>query len=78
MNCFSEFMSDQSLTEQQISFVKRVVNYIVDNGYMEPQTLTQPPFDRPQSFVRMFNTQQQMNLVAVINNIKRNATQPAA
>lgn len=78
MNCFSEFMSDQSLTEQQISFVKRVVNYIVDNGYMEPQALTQPPFDRPQSFVRMFNTQQQMNLVAVINNIKRNATQPAA
>ena len=78
MKCFSEFMSDQSLTEQQISFVKRVVNYIVDNGYMEPQALTQPPFDRPQSFVRMFNTQQQMNLVAVINNIKRNATQPAA
>ena len=38
----------------------------------------QPPFDRPRSFVHMFNTQQQMGLVAVINKIKENAERPAA
>ena len=78
MEAFADFLNDQSLNEQQISFVKRVVNYVVDNGYMEPQALMQPPFDRPKSFVRMFTTQQQRNLLTAINTIRDNATQPAA
>lgn len=78
MEAFAGFLNDQSLNEQQISFVKRVVNYVVDNGYMEPQALTQPPFDRPKSFVRMFSTQQQMDLLAAIRNIRENATRSAA
>ena len=78
MEAFAGFLNDQSLNEQQISFVKRVVNYVVDNGYMEPQALTQPPFDRPKSFVRMFSTQQQMDLLTAIRNIRENATRPAA
>jgi type I restriction enzyme R subunit len=45
---------------------------------MEPVALTQPPFDRPQSFVRMFTTEQQMSLVAIISRIKSNAENPAA
>ena len=72
MEAFAGFLNDQSLNEQQISFVKRVVNY------MEPQALTQPPFDRPKSFVRMFSTQQQMDLLTAIRNIRENATRPAA
>ncbi|SCH55774.1 Domain of uncharacterised function (DUF3559) [uncultured Collinsella sp.] len=78
MEAFAGFLNDQSLNEQQISFVKRVVNYVVDNGYMEPQALTQPPFNRPKSFVRMFSTQQQMDLLTAIRNIRENATRPAA
>ena len=78
MEAFAGFLNDRSLNEQQISFVKRVVNYVVDNGYMEPQALTQPPFDRPKSFVRMFSTQQQMDLLTAIRNIRENATRPAA
>ncbi len=78
MEAFAGFLNDQSLNEQQISFVKRVVNYVVDSGYMEPQALTQPPFDRPKSFVRMFSTQQQMDLLTAIRNIRENATRPAA
>lgn len=78
MAAFANFLNDQSLNEQQISFVKRVVDYVVENGYMEPVALTQPPFDRPQSFIRMFNSQQQLDLMAVIKGIKRNAEQPAA
>ena len=45
---------------------------------MEPVALTQPPFDRPQSFIRMFNSQQQLDLMAVIKKIKSNAERPAA
>ena len=78
MDAFGSFINSEHLTEQQISFVHKVVNYIVENGYMEPKALTQPPFDRPQSFVRMFNAKQQMGLIAIINGIKRNAEKPAA
>ena len=78
MEAFAGFINSQQLTEQQISFVRKVVDYVVENGYMEPMALTQPPFDRPQSFVRMFTTEQQMGLVAIINSIKHNAENPAA
>lgn len=75
---FADFINSQALNEQQISFVRKVVDYVVENGYMEPVALTQPPFDRPQSFVRMFTTEQQMSLVAIIGRIKSNAENPAA
>lgn len=78
MEAFADFINSEGLNEQQISFVHRVVNYIVENGYMEARELVQPPFDRPQSFIRMFNTQQQMGLVAIINSIRENAEKPAA
>lgn len=78
MEAFSEFINSENLTEQQMSFIRKVVDYIVENGYMEPVALTQPPFDRPQSFVRMFDTQQRIGLIAVINRIKENAERPAA
>lgn len=78
MEAFASFLNDQSLNEQQISFIKRVVDYVVENGYMEPAALNHPPFDRPKSFMQMFNTQQQMNLVNVIKSIKENAVMPAA
>lgn len=78
MDAFAEFINSESLTEQQMSFIRKVVDYIVENGYMEPVALTQPPFDRPQSFVRMFDAQQRMGLIAVINRIKENAERPAA
>lgn len=78
MTAFADFINSEELNEQQIAFVHKVVDYIVENGYMEPKALTQPPFDRPRSFIRMFNTQQQMSLVAVINKIKENAEKPAA
>lgn len=78
MAAFADFINSEELNEQQIAFVHKVVDYLVENGYMEPKALTQPPFDRPRSFIRMFNTQQQMSLVAVINKIKENAEKPAA
>lgn len=78
MEAFAGFLNDQSLNEQQISFIKRVVDYVVENGYMEPKALNQPPFDRPRSFMQIFNTEQQVALVAVIKSIKENAVSPAA
>ncbi len=78
MEAFASFLNDQSLNEQQISFIKRVVDYVVENGYMEPKTLNKPPFDRPRSFMQIFSAQQQMDLVGVIKSIKENAVEPVA
>lgn len=78
MEAFAVFLNDQSLNEQQISFIKRVVDYVVENGYLEPAALNSPPFDRPRSFMQIFNTQQAINLVSVIKSIKENAVYPAA
>ncbi len=78
MEAFAEFINAESLNEQQISFVHKVVNYVVENGYMDLKALGQPPFDRPQPFVRLFSTKQQTGLVAIINSIKANAEKPAA
>lgn len=78
MEAFSEFLNDQSLNEQQISFVRRVVDYVVDNGYMEPAALNQPPFDRPCSVFQMFDQERAMALVTLLKSIKQNAVTPAA
>lgn len=78
MTAFAEFINDESLTEQQVAFVHRVIDYIEANGYMEPEALAQAPFDRPQSFVRLFDATRQILLVNIIKRIKENAERPAA
>ena len=78
MEAFADFINDESLTEQQIAFVHRVIDYIEANGYMEPAALAQAPFDRPLSFVRLFDTEHQLMLVEIIKRIKGNAEKSAA
>ena len=75
---FADFINSQELGEQQISFVGKVVDYVVENGYMEPAALSQPPFDRPRPFLHMFTAEQQRGIVAAIEQIRENAEKPAA
>ena len=52
MQAFSAFINDQALNQKQISFVKKIINHIELNGYMENVSeLTKPPFDKPVSFI---------------------------
>ncbi|MBQ9021231.1 MAG: DEAD/DEAH box helicase family protein [Eggerthellaceae bacterium] len=78
MEAFAEFINDEELNNQQIAFVHRVIDYIVANGFMEPEVLAQPPFDRPQSFARLFDRKRQELLVSIIRSVKDNALPPAA
>lgn len=55
-----------------------VISYVEANGYMEPDALTKAPFDRPQSFVRLFDRRRQMRLVSIIRAVRDNALNPAA
>jgi len=71
---FSEFINDESLSQGQIVFVKKVIDYIVQNGYVDNVTeLTKPPFDKPQSFVKLFDGTKQRKLVEMVTRIKENA-----
>ncbi|WP_348620284.1 DEAD/DEAH box helicase family protein [Paenibacillus polymyxa] len=71
---FSEFINDQSLTQAQIVFVRRVIDYVVQNGYIDNvMELTKPPFDRPYSFFKLFDGSKQKQMIEAVNQIKDNA-----
>lgn len=74
MQTFSEFINDQSLTQQQIVFVKKIIDYIAQNGYVENMAeLIKPPFDKPVSFIKLFDQTKQQRLVQLVNIIRDNA-----
>ncbi|MBD8501181.1 DEAD/DEAH box helicase family protein [Paenibacillus arenosi] len=74
-DAFSEFINDHSLNQMQIVFVKKIVDYIVQNGYIDSASeLIKPPFDKPQSFVKLFDGTKQKRLVEMVNQVKENAT----
>ena len=79
MEAFSAFINDQSLNQKQIAFVKKIINHIELNGYMENVSeLTKPPFDKPISFIKLFDVKTRTALIATINQIRENAVQVVA
>ena len=74
MQAFSAFINDQSLNQNQIAFVHKVIHHIEANGYMDNVSeLTKPPFDKPVRFIRLFNAAQQNELIQTIRKVKDNA-----
>lgn len=72
-------INDQSLNRKQIAFVHKIINRIEQNGYMENVTeLQNPPFDKPVSFVKLFDARTRAALLAAINKVKENAVVIAA
>lgn len=78
MKAFSDFINDESLNQQQIVFVKKIVDCVEQNGYIENITeLMKPPFDKPMSFVKLFDSKRQAEIVKLVNEIKENAVEVA-
>jgi len=74
LKAFSSFISEQNLDAYQIEFIYKVINYIEQNGYVENVAeLTRPPFDKPRSFIKLFDGDKQERIVRIINEIKDNA-----
>lgn len=60
--------------ELHIHFVEQVVDYVVENGYINSVLdLMKAPFDRPYKFSVIFTREEQVKFVQIINNIKNNA-----
>lgn len=74
MEAFSSFINDASLNQKQIAFVHKIINHVEQNGYMEDiKELMKPPFDKPISFVKLFDVRTRTALMQKINEIKDNA-----
>lgn len=78
MKAFSEFINDASLNPQQIEFVRKIINYVEKEGYMDLGDLMRSPFDKPKGFIRMFDKRTQERLVDTISGINRNAETTSA
>lgn len=79
MQAFSSFINDQSLNQRQIAFVNKIINHMERNGYMENVAeLTKPPFDKPVSFVKLFDGKTRAALMETINQVRENAVQITA
>lgn len=79
MNAFSAFINDESLNQKQIAFLNKIINHVEQNGYMEDVSeLMKPPFDKPISFIKMFDTKTRTEIVQTINEIKENAVKVTA
>lgn len=74
MQAFSSFISDENLNQRQIAFVLKIINHIELNGYMENTAdLMKPPFDKPVSFVKLFDAKTRAALMQTITSIRDNA-----
>lgn len=74
LRVFSSFINEQKLNANQIVFVNKVIDYIEQNGYVESVAeLTRPPFDKPQSFIKLFDADKQKKFVNLVNEVKDNA-----
>ena len=79
MEAFAQFINDQSLNQQQIAFVQKVIAHVEQNGYMEDlSVLLQAPFNSPIAFNKLFDKQKQMQLMQAIKKVTDNAVHVVA
>lgn len=76
MSAFGTFIAEEHPNAEQISFIEKVVDYIVENGCISNvRDLMNAPFDRPIKFSALFNQEEQKKIVSIINIVKQNAMQ---
>ena len=75
MEAFSEFINDASLNQKQIAFFHKIISHVEKNGYMEDvKELQKPPFDKPVSFIKLFDAKRRVEILKAIQSITENAT----
>ena len=51
---FSEFLSDETLNQNQMEFVKLIVDYVIKNGSIAKETLNEHPFNKRGNIIELF------------------------
>lgn len=71
---FSKFINEESLTRHQIVFVNKIIDYIVENGYIDsPARLMETPFDKPQKITQLFDKETVTKIIEAVIEVKNNA-----
>ncbi|MGV8149922.1 MAG: type I restriction-modification enzyme R subunit C-terminal domain-containing protein, partial [Alkaliphilus sp.] len=68
---FNKFLSDESLNYHQMEFVKLIVNFIIKNGIIDKNVLTEHPFSKYGTVVNLFEGKIEVakGLINVIDEI---------
>lgn len=71
---FSKFLTSERLNANQSRFVKLIVDYVVKNGWIEREALTEEPFRSVGSIVELFHGQEDdvQEIMAIIDQINAN------
>lgn len=71
---FSEFLSEERLNSKQIQFVRLIIDYVVDKGYLERPALQDDPFRTLGSISELFenNIQDVQAILSVVDKINEN------
>ena len=72
---FGQFISGASVTANQIEFINLVIDYLTENGVMEPDRLYESPFtdDNPRGPEGIFHSAQVDHIVQVLEEIRQRA-----
>jgi type I restriction enzyme R subunit len=71
---FSQFLNDENLDSKQIRFVKKIVDYVVENGLIrDKKVLQEEPFRSIGSITQLFPTKSIRKIVDIIDEINNNA-----
>lgn len=77
MKAFGEFINNHSLSPAQNALMNRIIDYVEQNGYVQPEDLARPPFDRPKPLFLVFG-KELMDLKVCIERLNANAMAPIA
>ena len=77
MDAFGEFINNHSLSPSQNATLNRIISYVEQNGYIQFEQLTQPPFDGLKSLILVFGKGLK-DLKVGIDRLNHNALVPTA
>ncbi|MBW0762232.1 DEAD/DEAH box helicase family protein [Mammaliicoccus lentus] len=74
-NAFSEFLTEGRLNSYQIDFVKKIIDYISQNGILDKKELQRDPFRQYGSITKLFedNRDDAQKIIEIIDYINKNA-----
>ena len=72
---FAEFLAEAPLHPDQITFLDEIVEYLVKNGVMEPNTMFDSPFTNinDQGLVGVFGEDMSKKVIELVRHINKNA-----
>jgi type I restriction enzyme, R subunit len=72
---FSDYLNEARFNSTQIQFVNLIINYLTQNGMIEPKRLYEPPYTdyNPSGLDGVFQDSDADNIVSILNSLKKNA-----